>query len=280
MADEIAAPTASIPTPNNCTTAPATQQAQETASPDVWVIFVAGTVLFLLGHGGILFGKSPAGPVAFLITCFVWGVLFGYPAYLCRAVKLRIARKAIGLLFLLAAGLELAIPVYIRHETETKLSEVRAQLSRTFTPSEIPQGNGFFDALPQGNGIFDQFMLASGGPTELAAPAYLRQKLKSETTWEQVAPGLKEKFGVDPEQYRQQYQLHFARRQQLLKSESVVEYLVRRALPVASAISMRDRTHRYIAALERFNVGKSSQEDIDVIARFEWLEELDGKRSD
>jgi hypothetical protein len=72
------------------------------------VVF-AGVVLFLVGHLDILFDKPPGGLLAFLVTCLIWGLIFGIPAYLCFRKKHRTGMEMVAGLFLVAAIFDLNV---------------------------------------------------------------------------------------------------------------------------------------------------------------------------
>lgn len=280
--------------------------------PDARAIFVAGGILFLLGHGGILFGKPPAGPLAFLITCFIWGVLFGYPAFLAFQKRCRAVTTTIATLFLLVAGLDLAVPVYIHYETEPLLREPRTQLPQPMTPEAFADAAWpMKDAMTLLDDAMADFNRVSGAPPVrgrvngidpatdpigaamrlpvgklvpsetpgapgLSVKHHLALRLRQERPWAQVERELKA-AEIDPELYRkqyQQYQLDIARNRRVLQGESRLEYVVRRAIPLSSAIGQLKRAEQYTSALKRLNARTASQEDIDVVVRYELLEEI------
>jgi len=79
-----------------------------TVSTGACAIFVIGAVLFLLGHGG----DFVAWPLVFLITCCIWGAVFGTPAYVCFRDNRRTGVTTVGILFLIAAGLDVGVGEY------------------------------------------------------------------------------------------------------------------------------------------------------------------------
>lgn len=227
------------------------------AIPDAPAILIAGGVLFLIGHYDILFGKSPAGLVAFLLTCFIWLVLFGTPTYLCVKAKKRPTASIVAMLFLLSAGFDIAIAVHNRHELMKMSSKPRP-------------------GLPAADPTHDSPFLAALNPKEAWIPKIIQQARRDNWSWERLESGIKE-VGGDPKPYRQPYQLIVAQRKQATRGETQLEYLIRRSFPVTSPISNSTRVERYRFACERFNAGTATQEDVDIIALFEWQQEIDQK---
>jgi hypothetical protein len=284
------------------------------ALPDAPVILVAGGVLFLVGHGGILFGEPPAGPLAFLLTCFVWGMLFGTPAYLCWHYRNRTGLTLVATLFLLAAGVDVLAPLLIGREAGAVARDHR-RLPRRLSDEEIAQlkslakWGAYGDAFPKNPTLRDSWV-----PPEEALPRLLEAGLQRGRSWDEVrgdiwqlhatlreaeaeahsltrllresndpflrdsplltmaAPEVSKEVRqlcADPERLRLPYQFEAARRKAETDGESLVDYLARRAIPVAGAVGTWKRVGRYVPAVERFNAGKASREDIDLIVRFE-----------
>lgn len=110
---------------------------------------------------------------------------------------------------------------------------------------------------------------------EVVVPNYLASRLKSEATWKDVAPEVKEKFGVDPEQFRQDYQLNEARAVQSKEGISTKEAFVRTSAPFISAAVREQQAKEYTNAMGRYREGKATGEDAGVIARYERLQQID-----
>ena len=81
-----------------------------TMSPLAWCLFAIGLVLFLMDHGPVLFTR----PLLFLLTCLVWGAIFGSLAYGCIKGKKRIGVIVVATLFALAAALDVGVSAYGR----------------------------------------------------------------------------------------------------------------------------------------------------------------------
>ncbi len=228
------------------------------AIPDAPAIFIAGGVLFLIGHHNILSGKSPAGPLAFLLTCFIWGVLFGTPVYLCFQAKKRTTASLVATLFLLAAGLDVAVSVYNRYEMDKMSREPRPEFPQPVARSTTngPIMDGLLNPIPYLT--FDA----------------IEQGMQHGWSWDRLASEIKG-FGGNPAPYHQPYQLALAQRKQASKGETQLEYLVRRSIPVGSALGSTTRAERYRSAIELFNAGKATQDNINVIALFEWQQSID-----
>jgi hypothetical protein len=116
------------------------QEVKRSISTAAGVIFSIGIVLFHLAHIHDLFGW----PLGFLAGCFIWGVIFGVPAYFCFRMKSRTGVTVVAVLFLLAAGLDVAVVVSARNalqpQTEQVLhgSESRNQINQSVNTSQQP----------------------------------------------------------------------------------------------------------------------------------------------
>ncbi len=251
---------------------PASNAGWSRAIPDAPAIFVAGGILFLIGHYDILSGKSPAGSLAFLLTCFIWGVLFGTPAYLCFQAKKRTAASVVATLFLLAAGLDVGVAVYNRYEMDKIPQELRPEFPTPFVGS--PLVRSLTDPVASYQPVSD-FGKMQVNPIPYLTFDAIERGMRNGWSWDRLASEIKE-FGGNPAPYRQPYQLVLAQRKQVSRGETQLAYLVRRSIPVGSALGSTKHAERYRAAIERFNAGKATQDDIDVIARFEWQQEIDG----
>lgn len=84
--------------------------------------------------------------------------------------------------------------------------------------------------------------------------------------------------GVDDAQIQQQFRLERAHVRQSGQKEDNIEFIARSVLP-GNSIGNAARTYRYGDAVKRFNEGKASQDDIEVIARYERLQQIEGKES-
>lgn len=115
-----------------------------TISPSAWVIFALGVFLFVMAHGRWLF----ANPLHFLGICGGWGLVFGPPACFCSAYQKRTGMTVVAVLFLVAAGCDVAASAYSRAilPPQTELSHVPARnvapsWSATLPPSApVPDG--------------------------------------------------------------------------------------------------------------------------------------------
>lgn len=114
---------------------------------------------------------------------------------------------------------------------------------------------------------------------EFEVPQYLQKMINSEVTWEQVAPRVKEAFGVDPEQYRQGYMLNEARAVQKGEGDSGIEWYMRNALPFGRHIRKFKEERDLGEAQRRFDAGEGTAQDAQRIARAERLHDLEKKRS-
>lgn len=115
-------------------------------------------------------------------------------------------------------------------------------------------------------------------PAEYAVPKYVDEQFRRERTWGEVEPELKA-GGIDPEPYRQNYQLQEARKMQSGEGIGVAEAFTRSSIPFGSSIYKSREAQKYTDALERFKGGKASGDDALTIARFERLEQLDAERN-
>jgi tetratricopeptide (TPR) repeat protein len=75
-------------------------------SPTAWTMFALGGVLFLL--------QQSIDAASFLARGVIWGAIFGGAAYLCAKRRDRISMTVVALLFLAAAGLDVAAAEYSR----------------------------------------------------------------------------------------------------------------------------------------------------------------------
>ena len=166
---------------------PASSGGWSRALPDAPAIFVAGGILFLIGHYDILSGKSPAGPLAFLLTCFMWGVLFGTPAYLCVQAKKRTAASVVATLFLLAAGLDVVVSVYNRYEMDKMSREPRPEFPQPGLPKQPPPPS-FFDDSWQSQSKTVKRLLDPVGST-------VDEAMERGSTWDQVQYQLRQLVG-------------------------------------------------------------------------------------
>lgn len=115
-------------------------------------------------------------------------------------------------------------------------------------------------------------------PLPQRVQSFLSTRAATGQTFEDVQAGLAEQFpDVDAGAVRQDFGLAKARHKQRAEGESDIEYLARRSVPVGSAVGGAAREKRYKIATDRFEAGEATQEDLDVIARFERLGEIDAK---
>jgi DnaJ domain len=240
--------------------AAASPERQEAVSPAAWVIFAIGAFLFVMAHGSTLFAQ----PGLFLGTCLIWGLLFGIPAYLCFVIAKRNGMIAVATLFLLAAGLDVAIPIYVRQELKTMSIEALVQFpSQAERERAIDEERNPYKYLAERLEHIEQYM----------ARDIVRDSATQGHQWEDVSAHLK-RLNVDPSQFKQRYdaaiqqkKLNEARAKEQTKGESQV------AIPVISAIGNLKQIEMYRQAHERFNARKATQEDIDIIVRCERLQE-------
>ena len=239
--------------------------------PDAPAIFIAGGVLFLIGHYDILSGNSPAGSLAFLLTCFIWGVLFGTPAYLCFQAKKRTAASVVAALFLLAAGFDVLMAAYNRSEINNLPREPRP------IPAVLSsQPSGYTETTAKKNAGPLDFLFHPPKLEQRSAEEIIQRAHFAGRSAEEIVEELRSAGHKPSKDFVQQHKLQQARRLLPPEGESQFQYLVRRAIPVSSAAGNSRRIDRYKSALERFNAGKATQEDIVVIALFEWQQEIDG----
>lgn len=225
------------------------------AIPDVRVIFLAGAVLFLIWHADMPYP-------AFFMTCFGWAVLFGMPAYFCYQAKKQAAVKVIALVFLLAAGFDVLMGVY-NHSERNKLVPAPQYDLLNCVPGQDPQ-----ESTLTGSRRLNAFKPAGyRSPDDIIFRA-----VNAGRTAEDTAKELRSAEFPLPTDFERQYKLHQAR-QRASQGETFAAYIGRRGIPIISAINTSSQIARYKSALERFNVGKPTQDDFDVIARFEWQNE-------
>lgn len=109
---------------------------------------------------------------------------------------------------------------------------------------------------------------------EVVVPKYLKNMVAAEKSWKDVEPEVK-KFGVDPERYRQDYQLAEAHAVQKGEGVGTIEQLGRQGLPFASSVIRQTLANRYTDAMKRYREGKMTGEDAGTIARYERLQGID-----
>lgn len=146
---------------------------------------------------------------------------------------------------------------------------------------------------------FDEYLDAMRNPpppppeTEPAAPAddfletmrnpvkgFLSSSAKEQKPWSEVEPVLRERSPeLNPDELRQGYQLDAARTKFKGGYETTIEYMGRRIVPFGSAAFEFGESQRYRLAKERFNKGEATEKDIDDIAGYERLQEIDRERS-
>ncbi len=227
-----------------------------TVSPTACTLFMIGTALFLLGHFDIALGGPPAGPLAFLLTCLVWGLTFGVPAYLCFPSKRRNGMTVVAVLFFLASGLDAAV----------LFSKPAAT---TFRPRS------------------GQFSLQTSSLEEL--PESMRPQTAVWTTTntylDEIPPEMRPALPLDPEarklalnQFFQDSNLQHAFNKLEGAQETTRSYLARRALPGGSALLAHRQAQEYDAARKRFEEGIPRLEDYDTIAGYERMQQLDQAR--
>lgn len=115
-------------------------------------------------------------------------------------------------------------------------------------------------------------------PAARAVPQYVDEQFKRERSWAEVEPELKA-GGVDPEPYRQNYQLQEARKMQSGEGIGMAEAFTRSSIPFGSALYNMREAKKYSDARRRFDAGQATGEDAAIIARFERLEQLDAERN-
>lgn len=145
-------------------------------------------------------------------------------------------------------------------------------------------------ALPYNDPASDPFEAAKELPAGKLIPSenpavvglspehHLALRLKQERTWEQVAPELKA-AGVDPEPYRQNYQLGEARAVQKGEGVGTLETFLGSSIPFGSAIRNWRGERQFGEALKRYEEGKGTAEDAVVIARHERIQQIEHERS-
>ena len=223
----------------------ASQKAEGTVNHAALVMFTIGTVLFLLGH-------VDAGPLAFLLTCFVWGMFFGVPAYLCFQNKKQTGMRIVAEVFLFAAGLDVAVLFY-------KRSLVDDLSDRQVTPPPVRKNTGRLPAEDTGTEL--DFLPLEDRP---------------------VFEGTREERQRQAQEYIKQSQEYW-KNQALQKAkenlangqESIRSRLVRRALPLASALLGFPQAREYKDAKHRFLHGLPEAHDYKTIAGYERTQHLD-----
>ena len=106
--------------------------------------------------------------------------------------------------------------------------------------------------------------------------SFLTRSLKNETTWAEVEPKLK-KAGLDPEQYRQGYQLGEVKAVQKGEGIGTMERFLGSSIPFGSAIRNWREEREYGAAVKRFQENKATPQDIFIIGRYERKQEVEHK---
>lgn len=81
--------------------------------------------------------------------------------------------------------------------------------------------------------------------------------------------------GMDPDALRKQFQLERAHARQAGQGEDTIEYLARSVMPLRS-IGNANRTDQYRRAVNAFNDGKATPDQLEVIARYERLQKIEG----
>lgn len=114
---------------------------------------------------------------------------------------------------------------------------------------------------------------------EVEVPKYLDSMLRSEIPWVQIEGRLKDQFQVDPERYRQAYQLREAQAVQKGEGVGTLEQFLDTSIPFASDIRTARAEKKYGEAVKRFNAGEATGEDAMTIARHERKQEIEHNRS-
>jgi tetratricopeptide (TPR) repeat protein len=108
-------------------------------SPAAWVLFAVGGGLFLIGQR--------TSPVDFLLRILFWGILFGTPAYFFLRRRQHSRLTVVAVVFLVAAGLDVAVGFYNRDSRHTQIdfpeprNETRQpapEKTRPLTPAQEP----------------------------------------------------------------------------------------------------------------------------------------------
>jgi hypothetical protein len=100
--------------------------------------------------------------------------------------------------------------------------------------------------------------------------------LSVERPWEEQSQILQAR-GIDPEGQRQGYELARLKRQELERPVGVGEQYLRKYVPFVSAVRGARAQGRYGEAVERFNAGQATDDDLKEIARFEDLQAYDAR---
>jgi len=122
----------------------------------------------------------------------------------------------------------------------------------------------------------DPFEALKRGEKQITSD-YVDEQFRKERSWTEVEPELTS-AGVDPEPFRQDYQLREARKMQSGEGIGVAESLTRSSIPFASALYRGRENDKYAKALSRFEQGKATGEDALTIARYERVQQLDAER--
>jgi hypothetical protein len=94
-----------------------------------------------------------------------------------------------------------------------------------------------------------------------------------QTPWEDVAPDLKQRFGVEPDQFRTQYETNAAR--QRASTMSIPrQYTVASVLPGARLVQDTALDVKYGNAQKRIAEGKGETKDFDFVAQHEKLKDI------
>lgn len=274
-------------TPGKGTSTSAVAVAHSIAGPAVWGFAAVGASLFLFEHSR----SWTSYPGLFLLTCFTWLVAFGVPARICFRSRLRNGATIVAVLFFLAATLEVVASYFSRKATLPPTQQL-GELSFEEQPTPAALGRAPETVMENPLELAKRFPVGKpapdlSNPLELAKylpfgsfipsetegvpgespKAFLKRNLKNEVTWEAVAPKLR-KARINPEQYRQAYQLEEAR--MLQKGESSrVERFALSCIPFVSRWIDLTSKRAYWDSVERFKEGKATQADAATIARYE-----------
>ncbi len=134
-----------------------------------------------------------------------------------------------------------------------------------YVPDPATDPLGAAKELPAGDFIPSE----QPGVSPISAESHLRNRLKQERTWEDVAPELK-KAGLDPERYRQGYQLgeaHAVQSQQPLSTSEAY-----RKIAPFGFLGDTSGVKAYGEARKRYDEGKGTKEDAHVIAEHERIQ--------